>query len=206
MKKFSCFLAIAMMFCGVCAFGEDKVGYVDMNEIFVNYYKTLRENYNIELRRQSFQEQITILRDEFQNSVSEYEKLANDANNELLGDKAREEAGRKAMLLEERLRQKQEEYQKTLQEGMRNLETYREETEERIIAELSEQVTRYAEKQGYTHIFEVSGKSLNRLPFLMVYPKNESITEAIIVLVNGGHEKEMEEAKANLKKLEESAK
>lgn len=194
-KRFSVF---AILCVGVMAFAQERFAYVNMETVFNEYYKTVNENINIENLRKQYLDGFNLLRDEFQTSLTEYQKAVADADNELLSDEVREAARSKAQLLEARLQQKQEEIMRYRQEGLGDIENRQQMIVEKLAEELTEQVRKYAAAQGYTTVLEVSGKSLNRVPMVIAYPKEQEITDAIVKLVNAGHEAEKAEAEKKL--------
>lgn len=188
----------------------ETTAYLNMEKVFEGYYKTIQENLQFELQKQNFEERLGLLREEFQTSTREAQKLEKEVRNDLLSQEARDGAKRKLSMLMERLQLKREELMTFRQEGYQSLQGTRNAVEETLIKDLTEQVKNYSRDKGLTHVYEVSGRSLNRIPVLMVYPEEQEITEAILQLVNVGHETELaeakqkyEEAKARSKKLEE---
>ena len=197
-KRFTVFV---ILFIGIMVFAEERFAYVNMETIFNAYYKTVNENINVENMRKQYLDGFNLLRDEFQASLTEYQKATADMDNELLSDEVRESARNKAQLLEGRLQQKQEEVMRYRQEGLGEIEERQQQIVEKLAQDLTEQVKKYAEAQGYTTVLEVSGKSLNRVPLVITYPKDQEITEAVLKLVNAGHEAEKAEAEAKLTDL-----
>jgi len=107
--------------------------------------------------------------------------------------------------LMERLQVKRDELMKFRQEGMQSLQNTRGTVEEGLIKDLTEQVQRYATEKGFTHVYEVSGRSLNRVPVLLVYPKEQEITDDIVSNINRGHESELQEARNKVEALKKKA-
>jgi Skp family chaperone for outer membrane proteins len=194
-RFFSFVLIFAITFS---AFAADKPAYINMEKIFEGYYKTVQENFKFELQKQDFEERHSLMREEYDNSVKEAQRTDADMKNELLSQEAREDSRRKLALLMERLQVKRDELMRFRQEGMQNLQGVRAEAEEGLIIDLSDLIKAYAKEKGYTHVYEVSGRSLNRVPFLFVYPEELEITDEILSYVNRGHETELQEAKSKL--------
>jgi len=192
---------LAVCFLATVVFGADKVGYVNMQKVFEGYYRTVQENAQFEVRKQTFDAKSKILKEEYMNTVEDTKKTQAELNNELLAEKVRNDAKIKFDLLRKRLQEKDSELRRFSQEGIRELQDSRNQTEETLITELIEQVKRYADGHQYTHIYEVSGKTLNRVPTLIVYPEKQEITTEILKLVNSGHEKDLAAAEENLKEL-----
>ena len=196
---------IAIVFLALCAcvavLAAERFAYVNMETVFNEYYKTVNENINVENLRKQYLDGFNLLKDEFQASLAEYQKAGADADNALLSDEVRENARNKAQLLENRLQQKQEEVMRYRQDSLGEIENRQMQIVEKLAEELVEQVRKYAEAQGYTTVLEVSGKSLNRVPLVLSYPKEQEITDAVVKLVNAGHEAEKIEAQAKLDDL-----
>ncbi|MDD3952401.1 MAG: OmpH family outer membrane protein [Lentisphaeria bacterium] len=197
---------VAFMLCGLIAIqAADKVAYLNMEKVFENYYKTVQENFQFEMQKQDFEERHAIMRDEYQSSLKEAQRTESDMKNELLSQEAREDSRRKLGVLMERLQVKRDELMKFRQEGMQSLQNTRGTVEEGLIKDLTEQVQRYSTEKGFTHVYEVSGRSLNRVPVLLVYPKEQEITDDIVSNINRGHESELQEARNKVEALKKKA-
>jgi Skp family chaperone for outer membrane proteins len=196
----------AFVFCGLVAvYAADKVAYLNMEKVFENYYKTVQENYQFEIQKQDFEERHGIMRDEYQNSLKEAQRTESDMKNELLSQEAREDSRRKLGALMERLQVKRDELMKFRQEGMQSLQNTRGTVEEALIKDLTDLVQRYSAEKGFTHVYEVSGRSLNRVPVLLVYPKEQEITDDVVTYINRGHESELQEARNKVEALKKKA-
>ena len=198
--------AVFFVFCALLAVNAaDKVAYLNMEKVFENYYKTVQENYQFELQKQDFDERHGIMRDEYQNSLKEAQRTESDMKNELLSQEAREDSRRKLGVLMERLQVKRDELVKFRQEGMQSLQNTRAQVEDNLIKDLTDLVQRYATEKGYTHVYEVSGRSLNRVPVLLVYPKELEITDDVVSQINRGHESELQEARNKVEAMKKRA-
>ena len=195
---FAAVFATASLFAQVTA-------YINMETVFEQYYKTITENIKFEESHQKFNDGILILRNEFDNTHKEYMQAVTDAKNDLLGDSARQAAVQKAQMLEVRLQQKQEELLQYRQEAMREIENNQQMATEAIVKDLQAQLTKYAADKKIDVVLEVSGKTMNRMPVVLVYPKDQEITEAFVKLTNAGHEKEKAEAQAKLDAMHAAA-
>jgi outer membrane protein len=206
MKKVLFFALTLLLTAGLLpVWGETKIGYVNMETVFNEYYKTVNENIGFESKRKSMIDGFALLRDEFEKSQEEYRKTRTDAENELLAPEKREEAKNKMTLLEQRLEQKQVELYKFRQQSMAQIESRQQAVMEELIKELRAQVDKFAKDNGYTIIFEVSGKNMNRMPTVLVYPHEDEITDQLVKIVNAGHEQEKAAADQKLKEVREKS-
>jgi len=194
----------AAIFASVSLFAQ-VTAYINMETVFNEYYKTITENIKFEESHQKFTTGLLMLRDEFENTRKEYVQAVNDAKNDLLGDTARQAAVQKAQMLEVRLEQKQEELVQYRQEAMKEIEGNQQMATEAIVKDLQEQLTKYAADRQIEVVYEVSGKTMNRMPVILVYPKDKEITDAFVKLTNAGHESEKTEAQAKLEAMRAAA-
>lgn len=199
------FFAVAMFILALGAFSQDKVGYVDMSDVFEQYYKTLNANIIFENKKKEYDDKMTMLGSELETSLRDVRTIEAEAKNELLAQNVRDEAARKYRLKAELFQNKRNDFERARQQGIAELRRVREETEEMLVKELRALIETYAQTNGYTHVYDVSGNSLNRMPFILVFPKQQDISEAFIASINAGHDAEIKDAKAKLELLRESA-
>ena len=201
-RKASLIGVAACLCAGLVRAGE--TAYVNMETIFEGYYKTVRANTGFEQKKKDFEGRVDILRDELKSMVSETKKVDDEAANELLSSAARDEARNKLRLKVERLRAKEEEFGQFRRSGMADLNRSRLVTEEELIKDISEFVRTYCKDKGFRLAYDVNGRSLNRMPVVLVYPTEEEITPAILAEINKGHEEELKQATAELAALRKS--
>lgn len=165
---------------------ERRIVFVDLDQVFSEFYKT-------KLADTQLQEQASDFSEERKTLVTEYEEL-----NERF-DAARE-AAQDVALSEEARNQKRNEAEELLIE-IRDFEsrierfdrTRRGQLEDqgrrmrtRIVEEIREELTRYAETQGYHAVVDSSGRSLNDVALVLYVDQRIDITEAVIELLNKG--------------------
>ncbi|MCQ2396295.1 MAG: OmpH family outer membrane protein [Lentisphaeria bacterium] len=175
-----------ILFATVFAVGSifaETVAYINMETVFNAYYKTVNENIRFEEARQNFMTGFEVL----------------------LSDGAKATAAQKAQALEERLAQKNDEIMQYRQRVTAEIESNQQNATLAIVEDLQAQVAKYAADNGIDVIYEVSGRTMNRVPVLLVYPKDKEMTDAFVKISNAGHEKEKEESQAKLASLQKAA-
>ncbi len=197
------FCLVLLLFAG--SLFAQNVAYVNMEKVFESYYKTVTENIKFEEERQNFLTGMNVLRDEFENTRKDYNAAVRDAKNDLLGEEAQKTAAQKAQALAARLEQKQDEIMRYRQQSLTELDGRQQAATQAIVNELTAQVKKYASEKGFDLVYEVSGRTMNRVPVLLVYPEDKEITDAVVKVVNAGHEQERDEAKARLEKLQKES-
>ena len=203
MKKF--IVLVCAMLATAALSAAEKTGYINMETVFNEYYKTINENITFENNRKAFVDGMDVLRTEYQASAKEFQKCKADAENELLTTDARSAAASRAKLLQGRLEQKQDEIMEYRENGLREIESKQQNVTNALADELATLVRKYAADNGYTLVFEVSGRTFSRVPAVLVYPKGSEITDAVIKVINAGHEKERTDGKAKLEALRKQA-
>ena len=194
--------SLAIMFAGLARAGQRA--FVNMETIFEGYYKTVRANAAFEQQKKDFEERVDILRSELRAMADEAKKLNDKVNDDLLSENKRTEMRRRLQLRMERLRAKEDEFRQFRNSGLKELQKSRMNAEQTLIEDLSEFVRKYCREHGYDLVYDVTGKSLNRMPVLLVYPEKEEITDRILAAINQGHEDELAKAKADFEAMQKA--
>ena len=193
-------MCVGMLVAGM-AMAQEKVGYIDMNELFESYYKTVNANIGFEQKKHEVDDKLSVLRKGMEELFRELKKLEEEARNDLLAQNVREEAANKLKTRAEIFEQKRSEFDRERQNSLQQLRRIQMEAESTLVAELRKAVRNHATANGYTHVVDISGQTMNRIPVFLVYPEKQSITAQLIAEVNKGHEQELTEAKAKLEKI-----
>lgn len=191
-------LLIAALACGLQLSAQDKTIYVNLETIFENFYKTINANIAFEDQKKDFEARLGLIREEMQNLEKQAQRYNEEVQNDLLPRETRETSQRSLQAAVDRLRAKKREYDQNQEEGLRNLQRIRMKREEDLVSDILSTINKYADEAGATHVIEVSGKTFNRVQVYLRYPKEKDVTQAILKLVNLGHEDELAAAKAKL--------
>ena len=198
--KLAKWMCVAMLVAGM-AMAQDKVGYVDMNKLFESYYKTIKVNISFEQKKHDFDDKMSVLRSGVEDIFRELKKLEEEAKNELLAPNVREEAARKLKTRAEIFEQKRAEFDSERQKAIQEVRKMQMDAQIMLVDELKKVLRNYATANGYTHVIDVSGQTMNQLPVFLIYPEKQEFTDALIAEANKGHETELAEDKAKLEKL-----
>ncbi len=197
------FAALLVPLAGVHAqTGTYKTAYVNMQTVFESYYKTVQANIRFANEKREFLDRLRLMEEEMKPLQAEGQKLQNELRDELVSEEAKQESARRLRMLMERANAKQQEYMQFRQNGRREVEEKRLVAEGELIEDLSSFVRKYCEMNGYHIVYDINGKSLNRMPVLLLYPKELEITDELVVAVNRGREDELAKAREELKAVE----
>lgn len=207
MKKvmFSMFMAGSLLALNTVDAADKKEAYVDMSEVFKNYYKTAENQKTLERREDVIQEDIEEKSEELDELREKFQELQEKSGNVGLSESARAEHASDAESTARRFQAKQQQFQRFVQEKQNELQQRYLEMRERLVEEITETVNDYADEKEIDLVYDVSGLTNNMLPVIIRYPEEEEITETIIELVNEGHEDEVEPAEIDEPNVTEPA-
>lgn len=178
--------------------------YIDMSEVFRNYYKTAERQKSLERREDVLQDEIEEKAEELEGLQEKFQELQEKAENVGLNESARSGHAADAEATARRFQAKQQQFQRFVQEKQNELQQRYMEMREELVEEITEKVDEYAEEEGLDLVYDVSGLTNNMLPVIMRYPEEEEITQTIIDLINKGHEDEVEPAEMDAPDVTES--
>ncbi len=181
------FLALAAVFALTGAAADaPRIGVVNLERVFREYYRSkiaedaIREQFEVyrghlmklnNQLRQLQQEARTVLINSQNITLDQPER---DRYRKAAEEKEQEVAARKAEI---------ELYSSERATSMRKLE---EGKRAEIMAEIKKEIERRAAAEGYTFVFDSSGRTLNEQPTLLAYPAGCDLTDAVIRELNRG--------------------
>lgn len=142
------------------SFAEYKFGYVDINQLFNNYKKTIEADKTLGNKQEKKQK-------EREKLVSEIRKLKEGM--ELLSDEAKKEQQRK---MSEKIKRLQEFDRETRNELLKQ----RDDIAKEIIKELDRVIKEIGKKEGYTFIFNER--------FILYSDKGHDLTNKVLKILN----------------------
>ena len=191
-------LAAAGVILGLCcgAVAQQGTAYVDMNRVFESYYKTVKAEANLKTQEELYKQRA----EEMGKSIEEMKKkrdgLAEEAVNVALSVEARAQKKEEAAAADRQYNEKQVELRKFFGDKRNELRQDYMRSRDDLVKELLAQLQAYAKGKGYDTVIDVSGKTQNDLPVVIMYPKDKEFTDAFVQEVNKGHEDELPKKEA----------
>ena len=188
--KASIRLICVILFSGHLNAQNLKIAFVDMEQIFQGYHKTIKADETIKKQTEIYKEYAVNLEKERDALQEEFNTLRDISQNIALSEEVREEkrneAQTKFMLLQEKEKEMQE-YQKDKRSSLRR--QYEDQRND-LVKEIGEFINVVAEKEGYDFVIDSSGNTLNGIPVFIYYRSEWDITDMILSMINKGHEGE----------------
>lgn len=177
-------LALALATTMFTANAEVRVGTVDMNKIFSNYYKTKDAEARINDARTAAKKELDDRMDTWKKNLEAINKLNDEINKPELSKESKEEKSKlrdekiaETKNLEREIKEFQSSREKQLQEQavrMRN----------GIVEEITKLVMEKVKSGQYTLIFDKSGSSLNGVPIVLFSQESDDFSDDIIKELN----------------------
>lgn len=178
-------LAVAIGMTSLSA-AEQKIAVIDMDKIFTEYYKTKISAANLKKQADIFRNYAEKLKESLLKLQEEYKKLRDDSLNVALSDPEREN---KRLMAQDKYRQlmtKNAELQQYEQEKRSLMMAENEKARTKLISEIKTEIQKRCALEGYTLVLDVSGKSLNDIPVVMLSSPSIDITDPVLKELNRG--------------------
>ena len=191
----------------VSALGAEEIGktaYVDMSEVFKNYYKTAQYQKALKRQEEVFKKKAEEMGSKIKDLKKKRNNLEDKSLNVALSEEVRNQHKQEAQAVEKRYQAKQQQLRKYLQNKQQELRKRYMDKRKNIVDEITEYIRSYADKNNIQLVFDVSGLTNNLLPAILHYPESKEITQKILEQINEGHEKPETPADVGAPEIKES--
>jgi outer membrane protein len=163
---------------------EQKIGVIDLKEVFDKYYKTKLADAQIKDEAGGLDKDRKALTDQYQKLSGEYKKALDDANNQAVSADEREKCKKSAegKLVEiNDLEGAIKQFDRT---ARGNLEEKQRIAREKILAEIKTVVTAKAKAGGYTLVLDSAGEALSRTSIVFYNNGEHDLTPGVLAQLN----------------------
>lgn len=165
---------------------EANVVYVNLNKVFDEFYKTKLADAQLKEQADQYKDERTKMVDDFKKLQDDFKTMRDEAQNTALSEEARNsrrsQAEEKLVELREtenKIRRFEESRRRQLDEQTRRVRT-------KLVDEIKETLTKYAQEKGYTAVLDASGENLNGVSAVLYFDPKLEITDLLINLLNKG--------------------
>lgn len=184
----SCSLLFAAILLPGTRAGEIKIGCVNMETLFQNYYKTSIADKQLNAQKEVYKQYAINLDKERKKLETELKDLLDKAQNIVLSKEVREESQKRADTVQAMRQEKIREIQQYREEKQRELQGRYEKQRNQLVDEIQATINTMAKKRGLSLVFDISGSTLNRMPAVVFYQKKLDFTADVLAKLNKGHE------------------
>lgn len=161
-----------------------KVGVVDMNKVFSDYFKTKDAETRINEARAAAKKEMDDRMEARQKLLDEINTLNKDMENKALSAAAREEKGKQRDEKINETRNLEREITEFKNTRERQLQEQAVRMRNGIVEEIMKVVTDKVKADGYELVFDKSGSSLNGVPLVLFSKDGMEFTNDIVTVLN----------------------
>ncbi|MBE6388726.1 MAG: OmpH family outer membrane protein [Lentisphaerae bacterium] len=161
-----------------------RIATVDMDRVFKEYYKSRIAEEFLSRQAEAARLYMGQLNTSLEALRAEARKLGTNALNRALSEEAQKKAADAADEAMAKVKAKETEISLYTNERLRELRRLEQERRSEILADIRREIERRAAVENYTFVLDSSGRSANNLPVVLVYPKANDISDAVIRELN----------------------
>lgn len=177
----------SMLACGPALMAErQKFAVVDMKKLFDDYYKSKIANANLKKQAEVYKEYAERLNESRLKLQEEFKELRDASLNIALSESEKEN---KRLAAQDKYRQwkaKEAEYTQYNQDKQKKLLDAQSKQRMGILDEIKALIRKRCVLEGYTIVFDVSGKTLNDIPSIIYFNPSVDLTESVLKELNRG--------------------
>lgn len=173
----------------------EKIVFVNIQKAFEGYYKTKLANSQIQAQMTAAKQDGQELVDKYKVLKEEFEKLRAESKDDAYTKEVQREKrhSAEAKLVEmQRQKVRIQKYEKT---QARQFNEQKGRMKTRILSEIRGVILQEANREGYGAVLNVSSKSNQGLESVVYHDENLEITDAILAILNKGHNPDQDEQK-----------
>ena len=175
---------LVLSLVGTSALAQGKIGTIDLNKAFSNYWKKKEAEANLRDEETDMVKELKNREEELKKARDAWQKLVNDSNDQAVSTDERE---KRKKLAEEKYKQAKElddqavQYRKQASTQLQERSTM---VRERILNEIKNVVNAKAKAGGYSLVIDVAAQSKDFTPVIL-YNNNEfDLTESVLDQLN----------------------
>jgi outer membrane protein len=200
-------LAAAALGIGLATAGRaqeaNRIAFVDMNQVFTDYYKTKRADARLKEQAETYNQERRAKVDRLKELDASFNAAKQEAQDDTLSAEARERRRAEAEDLLLQLRELEGEIRTFDETGRKQLEDQGKRMRARIVDEIREVINAHARARGLFAVVDSSGPSLNQVPVFMYIDSAADVTPEILAKLNEGQAEDTDDPLAEI--LEEDA-
>ncbi|MED5471765.1 MAG: OmpH family outer membrane protein [Verrucomicrobiota bacterium] len=161
-----------------------KIGIVDMNRVFAEYYKTKDADKVVNEQKEAAKKELETINNDYKKLLDNYQKLATEIKDPAIGEELRKEKQKEAQEVASKARALEREKKELSDRRQRMLLTEVDRKRKALIEEIQDVVGDMAKKKNYDIVFDKSGLGTRGIPFLLHSKDAVDFSEELIGELN----------------------
>jgi outer membrane protein len=175
---------VVLSLVGTSALAEGKIGTIDLNKAFSNYWKKKEAEANLRDQEVEIGKELKSLEEELKKARDAWQKLVNDSNDQAVSS---DERDKRKKMAEEKFKSAKDLDDQAVQykkQAYGQLQERSQLVRERILGEIKNVVTAKAKAGGYSLVIDIAAQSKDFTP-VVLYNNNEfDLTESVLDQLN----------------------
>lgn len=163
-----------------------KVGIVDMNRVFAEYYKTKDADKVVNEKKETAKKELEKINVEYKQLIETYQKLAKEIKDPAISEQLRKKNQKEAQEVASKARGLEREKKELSDRRQRMLLTEVDRKRKALIEEIQDLVEDMAKKRNYDIVFDKSGLGTRGIPFLLHSKDAVDFSQDLIAELNKG--------------------
>ncbi len=165
---------------------DGRIVFVNLDKVFSEFHKTKSADTQLRQVAQEFADERSAMVEEFETMNERFNTVRERAQDIALSEDVRAEKRNEAENLLIDIREFEQRVQEFDQSRRRQIEEQGRRIRERLVAEIQEEIRKYARSQGVSAVLDSSGQSLNAVENVIFVETRFDITDAILEILNRG--------------------
>jgi len=161
-----------------------KIGIVDMNRVFAEYYKTKDADKVVNEQKEAAKKELETINNDYKKLLDNYQKLATEIKDPAIGEELRKKKQKEAQEVASKARALEREKKELSDRRQRMLLTEVDRKRKALIEEIQDVVGDMAKKKNYDIVFDKSGLGTRGIPFLLHSKDAVDFSEELIGVLN----------------------
>jgi outer membrane protein len=187
-KKQISIVAVIFLLTPIFLSAAQKIGVVNMENLFTNYYKTKLADAKIKNQTEIYRKYLASLNDSKNKLQQEFVELRDASQNIAYSDIERENKRIEAQNKYRQLQAKNAEIQQYNEQKKQQLFGEYEKIRGKLIGEIEVVVKNIAKRENFTVIYDSSGNTMNNISVVVYYNSDIDITAKVSKELNLGNE------------------
>ncbi len=176
--------AVALISAAPMAQADVKIGYVDMNRIFNNYYKTEQAKKRVDEAQAVAQKELQDRADVFNKNLSEVKKLNDDISKPELSKDAKEKKTKDRDLKAEDVKRQEKDIMELRQKRLKELQEQAARMRSGIVEEIRKVIADKVKAEQYDLVLDKSGLTSNGIEVVLYSREAADFSDDIIKALN----------------------
>jgi outer membrane protein len=166
------------------AWGQGRIGTVDLRKLFDNYWKTKQADAALKDRAADIEKEHKSMLEEWKKAKEEYQTLLGEANNQTLSLEEREKRKKAAEDKFKQLKDSEDAITQYERSARTTLDEQKKRMRDSILDEIRTTVNGKAKAASYALVIDTASESANNTPVVMYSNNENDLTETVLAQLN----------------------